>query len=268
MYKYRVEITEKQSGYVDIEAESREQAKERALESCNEGKVCWTGFSIESIKANEQFIKLYYTFGSDKNYPYQGGWVEVHASSVNAAHDLFRRAYPDREGDEGILNCCDYYTEKAFKSFGNENLGAGCHDVLVEEGLKISFQTLRDNWKEWDSAVIVFTEGMTEKQYGKYFEFMIPKIAIGTLTVLNATEKQRLETNFQKIIYPIFEELQKRLRRLHLGYDFALTRTDIPYFPEAKKNTLNDLIDGCIIKNLKMKVSTEQCTSKVNLKKI
>jgi len=114
-------------------------------------------------------------------------------------------------------------------------------------------------------AVIVFTEGMTEKREEYFIEFMIPKIAICTLTKLNATEKQRLESTFQNIIYPIFESLQNTLDKLHYGFNFVLTRTDIPYFTDENKNTFNQLVDGCIIKNLKMKAMYEQCEVKLKI---
>jgi hypothetical protein len=109
-------------------------------------------------------------------------------------------------------------------------------------------------------AVIVFTEGIEEWR-NDFCEFKIPKIAICTLTKMDATEKQRLESNFQNNIYPIFEQLQKELQNIHYGYDLVLTRTDIPYFISSDKNVFNQLVDGCIVKNLKMKVSIE-CAQK------
>ena len=112
-------------------------------------------------------------------------------------------------------------------------------------------------------AVIVFTEKMTEKRDRYYYEFTIPKISICTLTEINATEKQRLESNFQHIIYPIVERLQKELQKIHVGYNLVLNRTDIPYFTqEENKNTFHQFVDGCIIKNLTMKVMYESCLKK------
>lgn len=115
-------------------------------------------------------------------------------------------------------------------------------------------------------AVIVFTEGMTEHKEENWLEFMIPKIAICTLTKINATEKQRLESTFTNIIYPVFESLEKELRNLHYGYNLVVNRTDMPYFADANKNTLNQLVDGCVIKNLSMKVMYEQCDFQLTIK--
>lgn len=109
-------------------------------------------------------------------------------------------------------------------------------------------------------AVIVFTEGMTEVQDEFWIDFTIPKVAICKTTKLNATEKQRLESNFKKIIYPVFESLKAELEKLHYGYNLVLNRTDIPYFPTPNnKQVFNQLVDGCLIKNLKMKVLYEPC---------
>jgi len=119
---------------------------------------------------------------------------------------------------------------------------------------------LKKSGKKAYPAVIVFTEGIIEKRDKYYFEFTIPKIAICTLTKLNASDEQRLESTFKDIIYPIFENLQKKLQIINVGYDLSLTRTDIPFFLQLdNKNTFNQLVDGCIIKNLKMKVMYEQC---------
>jgi len=113
-------------------------------------------------------------------------------------------------------------------------------------------------------AICLFTEGYVENQESWFVEFTIPKIAICTVSIENATEKQRLESNFTNIIYPIFEELSKELKKIHLGYNLIINRTDIPYFAESEANTFNQLVDGCIIKNLKIKADNMVCTLTIN----
>lgn len=49
----------------------------------------------------------YYTFGSDPQFPYYRGWVEVRARSWSEAHEKFRAKFPDR--NPGILNCAFFY---------------------------------------------------------------------------------------------------------------------------------------------------------------
>ncbi len=76
-------------------------------------------------------MKVFYTFGSDGRFPFQGGWVEVEAGSISQAHAIFRACYPDRT--LGILNCSDYYTEEEFHDSDMPvagNYGAYCHRRL------------------------------------------------------------------------------------------------------------------------------------------
>lgn len=80
-------------------------------------------------------MKVFYTYGSDKKYPFYGGWVEVEADNMKQAHALYRAAYPDRE--PGILNCADYYTEEQFNRTDMSevgNRGAFCHRKIRIEG--------------------------------------------------------------------------------------------------------------------------------------
>ncbi|MDD6581607.1 MAG: hypothetical protein PUF10_02870 [Bacteroidales bacterium] len=107
--------------------------------------------------------------------------------------------------------------------------------------------------------VAVFTEGLTEIKRNGWIEFTVPKIAIVVPTTSNKSEAQRIKENFVPILYPIFEELERQLEKVYFGYDFAVTRKDIPYFTESasKGNTYNGLIDGIVIQNLKMKVLDE-----------
>ena len=140
-------------------------------------------------------------------------------------------------------------------------------DITFQHGNTLTvvnyITSLKDRMSKVYPAVIVFTEGMIEKRDDYFIDFTIPKVAICTLTKMNATEKQRLESTFKTIIYPIFESLQRELQRLDYSYDLVLNRTDIPYFEDTNKHKFNQLVDGCVIKNLKMKVLYEQCELKI-----
>ncbi len=77
-------------------------------------------------------MKIFYTFGSDERFPFQGGWIEVEARNIRQAHAIFRAHYPDRT--QGVLNCSDYYDEQQFISSGMSitgNRGAFCHQKLT-----------------------------------------------------------------------------------------------------------------------------------------
>ena len=53
MTKYKLNFTEEQKGFAEIEAECREDAEEMALDLYNSGKVIWTDSSITDILAEE-----------------------------------------------------------------------------------------------------------------------------------------------------------------------------------------------------------------------
>ena len=106
-------------------------------------------------------------------------------------------------------------------------------------------------------AVIVFRDGMIEETTIYGVKFTIPKIAICCYTDLNLTEKERRAVKYDTIIYPVFEELEKQLKLL--DYSAVIQRIDIPFVNENRYNTFYDLVDGCIIKNLKMNVEVLTC---------
>jgi hypothetical protein len=74
--------------------------------------------------------KFYFTFGTNEEFPYRGGWVEVFADNLKHAISKFRTRFPDRH--KGIVNCAFWYTEE---QWGNTimtegNMGANCHEVI------------------------------------------------------------------------------------------------------------------------------------------
>lgn len=77
--------------------------------------------------------RFYFTFGTSQQFPYRGGWIEVHAPDYHAAVKTFRKKFPDI--NEGIVNCSDIYTATQFEKSEmiDGNLGAFCHEVLHYE---------------------------------------------------------------------------------------------------------------------------------------
>ncbi|MEG0898390.1 MAG: hypothetical protein RSF40_01590 [Oscillospiraceae bacterium] len=74
--------------------------------------------------------KYFYTFGTDMKFPYQRGWVEVHADNWNEAHVKFRTKFPDRH--KNCLNCAFFYDEETFiaNTKAHGNFGEFCHEVI------------------------------------------------------------------------------------------------------------------------------------------
>lgn len=104
--------------------------------------------------------------------------------------------------------------------------------------------------------VAMFTEGMTEKRDAYCVEFHVPKMILAVRSVENLTEAQRLEVSFQRVLYPIFEELERQLALADNSYGLKLERSDVPYYTESggQANTFNDMLDGIIVRNLRMSV--------------
>lgn len=73
--------------------------------------------------------KYFYTFGSDSGFPFQNGWVEVHANSWEQAHEKFRAHFPDRH--ENTINCSFFYDGKRWKGMDPEHTWRGYHCYAV-----------------------------------------------------------------------------------------------------------------------------------------
>lgn len=74
--------------------------------------------------------KYFYTLGSDPNFPYQCGWVEVHADTLEQAHEKFRFRFPDRH--ENTLNCAFYYRAERWEQMDPEHTWHGwkCFEII------------------------------------------------------------------------------------------------------------------------------------------
>lgn len=78
--------------------------------------------------------KFYFTFGTDPEYPYRGGWVTIEAKNINTAQGVFMALFPNErtwfEGASDVCNCADIYTEERFNRTNmpkRGNYGAFCH---------------------------------------------------------------------------------------------------------------------------------------------
>ena len=74
--------------------------------------------------------KFYFTFGH-ADYPYEGGWVEIHAECMDDAIEAFRTRYGLNEhGSNRYAGC---YSETMFeqtKMQQSGNFGSYCHEIL------------------------------------------------------------------------------------------------------------------------------------------
>ncbi len=77
----------------------------------------------------------YFTYGTSKNYPFQGGWTEITAPSMQIATCYFKNIlHPKDDSTDNIINCADIYDESVFQAtdmYKNQsNCGAGCHEKI------------------------------------------------------------------------------------------------------------------------------------------
>ena len=77
---------------------------------------------------------FYFSFGANKDYPFQEGWVEVKAADLEQAKALFRSHFPDKR--PGLLNCAFVYTAQEWQqtSMAKGAPSQICHQIIDAAG--------------------------------------------------------------------------------------------------------------------------------------
>ena len=75
--------------------------------------------------------RFFFTFGTDRGFPFYRGHVEVLALDERDAVAAFRQHYPDRT--PGIINCAFVYPEARFKDYGEKCHAGHCSAAYVEK---------------------------------------------------------------------------------------------------------------------------------------
>ncbi len=84
-------------------------------------------YAINYIESHPDKKRFFYTYGSDREYPYGAGeYVEVHAKDAQTANKIYSDQYPNRPGN--ILNCAFVYTEDQW-------IGEGIRDKYYKDKL-------------------------------------------------------------------------------------------------------------------------------------
>lgn len=97
------------------------------------------GYALLDKELYPKMETFYFTYGTDKGFPFQGGWTEVHAADRNQAVALFRREHPDRT--PGVVLCSSIYTEKQFQDKvlplykDGDDFWSVCHECITPEGV-------------------------------------------------------------------------------------------------------------------------------------
>lgn len=118
------------------------------------------GYALLDKELYPKMETFYFTYGTDKGFPFQGGWTEVHAAARNQAVALFRREHPDRS--PGLVNCSSIYTEKQFKDKvlplykDGDAFWSVCHECITPEGVTYPIKENRPDMdmllKEFNAA--------------------------------------------------------------------------------------------------------------------
>ena len=94
----------------------------------------------------DTMLKFYFTYGSNKQFPFQFGWTEIEAPTKAVACALFRAFHPDKDPDTPLLNCAMVYTEAEFKDtrmYLKGNHGKHCHELISLERRVLSSDSAR-----------------------------------------------------------------------------------------------------------------------------
>ena len=71
---------------------------------------------------------FYFTYGTNKCFPFRGGWTRVTAPSINVALSAFVSVHPNVKG---CINCANFYTEEEFNK--TSMVKKGNYDVFEHE---------------------------------------------------------------------------------------------------------------------------------------
>ena len=118
------------------------------------------GYALLDKELYPKMETFYFTYGTDKNFPFQGGWTEVHAPDRNQAVALFRREHPDRS--PGLVNYSSIYTKKQFQDKvlplykDGDAFWSVCHECITPEGVTYPIKENRPDMdmllKEFNAA--------------------------------------------------------------------------------------------------------------------
>lgn len=66
---------------------------------------------------------FYFTYGTNSDFPFYGGWTRIIASSEREAREAFTMVHPNRDG---CLNCAMVYTQEEWETTQMYQKGTNC----------------------------------------------------------------------------------------------------------------------------------------------
>ena len=127
-------------------------------------------------------METLFTFGSDRQFPYQRGYLTIEARTMQEAINEFRCRFPNPVHSH-LVNCAFWYSEpeKIQKIKDMKNLGVGCHEAInlfdnsTLYGLLYCEQSDLDTGdKEFDEVVTacyISPEEFVKHQNEPYYQF-------------------------------------------------------------------------------------------------
>ncbi len=74
--------------------------------------------------------KFYFTFGTDRQYPFYLGYIIIYAPNGKVAREIFKAYFPNRPGSSAI-NCSFIYSEEEFMKYWDETWSKSkCHGII------------------------------------------------------------------------------------------------------------------------------------------
>ena len=86
----------------------------------------------------------YFTYGTDPDFPFCGGYTKIFANNMKEAVEVFRQKHPDRHAN--TVNCAFMYTREEFKK-AFDKMDIGCQEVLFAEPISKDSFEMDDNIK-------------------------------------------------------------------------------------------------------------------------
>lgn len=102
-----------------------------AIERTVDMNLTLVNMHIEERRA-DGMLPFYFTYGSYRNYPFQGGWTIVLAVDLKNAVQKFRVVHPDFH--DNTVNCASFYTEEQWMEdsdmWATGNLGKFAQELI------------------------------------------------------------------------------------------------------------------------------------------
>ena len=150
--KHTILYSETYQKVYTIEADNAEEAKAILYQRIGEGSENSPEECVDS--SMEVLHPFYFTFGSDKSFPYQNGYIIIFAKYEYIALRVFREHYSGKS--QGCVSCSAFYSEKEWQQTAMaRNNNYPCFETIYAHEEKIPGFALEliDTKYTWEDLV-------------------------------------------------------------------------------------------------------------------